>query len=49
MEGKHVTPHLIAPQEAHRELQKDPNAPRRGCTQPFVRGSYYALIFLLVF
>lgn len=49
MEGKHVTPHLIAPQEAHRELQKDPSAPRRGCTQPFVRGSYYALIFLLFF
>lgn len=49
MEGKHVTFHFSPPQEAHRELRKDPNAPHLGCTQPFVRGSCYALNFLLFF
>lgn len=48
VEGKHVTPHLVAPQES---CGRTPmlDAPHRGCTQPFVRGGYYALNFLQVF
>lgn len=47
--GNTLPPTSLPPQEAHGELRKDPDALRRGCAQRFVRGSCYALNFLLFF
>lgn len=47
--GNTLPPISLPPPRSTQRAAEGPDAPRWGCTQPFVRGGCYALNFLLFF